>query len=109
MTSQFKGNEPLMISQTFLSGQGGFQDQFRVWQKLYSFCGERHAFAGASEQFYAQLSFQSADLVADCRLSDPQDFWGSGEIQVFRHGNKAFKLYSIHTGLPAMNFYKKFL
>ena len=74
VATDIEGKEILMTSQTASCGIGGFQDQFRVWQKLYSLCGERHAFAGASEQFNAQLSFQSADLVADCRLSDPQDF-----------------------------------
>ena len=74
VAADIEGKELFMASKAASCGIGGFQDQFRVRQKLYSLCGERHAFAGASEQFNAQLSFQSADLVADCRLSDPQDF-----------------------------------
>ena len=74
MAADIEGKELFMTSQTASCGIGGFQDQFRVWQKLYPLCGERHAFAGAPEQFNSQFPFQSADLVADCRLSDPQDF-----------------------------------
>jgi hypothetical protein len=54
--------------------------------------GQPHATAGAVEERYAQLLFQSPDVLAECRLSDVLTLGGPPKVQLLRYGKEEAKL-----------------
>ncbi|GAA1025568.1 hypothetical protein GCM10009565_39560 [Amycolatopsis albidoflavus] len=73
-------------------GEGGVG----VGQERFAEIGQRDAAAGAVEQLAAQGFLQTADGVADGRLSAVEAFGGAAEMELLRDRDERFELDPVH-------------
>lgn len=59
--------------------------------------GELDPAGGAEEQLSTELAFESADLLADCRLNDVKLFSGMSEVPKLGYGEKTANLANLHS------------